>query len=475
MSRPRYINAAVGLCALLLALGLYGLPGSAQAQNPDGFAFSGEANDLYRAGTVFASGLSAPFGMAFDAAGNMYVANEGPSGTYGNTIAKITPAGVISTFATGFTGPSGVAFNSSGLLHVSDDTSRVFSVSAAGVPSVYIPNTVGLNNPNAIAFDPSTDWLYVANAGGFISEFNATGGLVDLTLASSLNLSQSVAFDSAGDLYFSEFDGKIHKVDMTTRVITQYADMGAFGTTQGGLAFDSFDNLYYSDQLNNRVIRIDASDQTGTVCQTGINLARGLAFDAAGNLYVSAPGTNDIWKFTGCAPTGDVSGLITDSTTSTAIDNIQVCADYDSGEHIQCHCTTGGTYTIYDITLDTPFSVRAGGNTDMCDTSLLYVGQNVSGLTVTSGTPQVTQDFALDPGGEVNGTVTEDQAPYDPIENMTVCANYDDDRHIQCVCTEPGGIYRIKGVEFDEPFNVAAGGGSSMCDTSLNYGQVRYD
>ena len=56
-------------------------------------------------GTVFASvGLNIPGELAFDAAGNLYVANLG-----NNTIEKFTPGGVGSVFAsTGLSMPSGL-------------------------------------------------------------------------------------------------------------------------------------------------------------------------------------------------------------------------------------------------------------------------------------------------------------------------------------------------------------------------------
>src|ERR1700719_3118385 len=61
-------------------------------------------------GSVFASGLRAPRGLAFDTAGNLYVANY-----CGNTIEKFTPGGVGSVFAnSGLSGPQGLAFNIAG-------------------------------------------------------------------------------------------------------------------------------------------------------------------------------------------------------------------------------------------------------------------------------------------------------------------------------------------------------------------------
>ena len=43
--------------------------------------------------TFVSSGLDQPDGLAFDAAGNLYVANDS-----NNTISKVTPAGAVSTF-----------------------------------------------------------------------------------------------------------------------------------------------------------------------------------------------------------------------------------------------------------------------------------------------------------------------------------------------------------------------------------------
>ena len=48
--------------------------------------------------TFVSSGLDEPEGLAFDAAGNLYVADcNGSFGTNG-TISKVTPAGAVSTF-----------------------------------------------------------------------------------------------------------------------------------------------------------------------------------------------------------------------------------------------------------------------------------------------------------------------------------------------------------------------------------------
>ena len=66
--------------------------------------------------TFVGSGLSAPVALAFDAAGNLYVANYG-----NNTISKVTPAGAVSTFvSSGLNDPMGLAFDAAGNLYVAN-------------------------------------------------------------------------------------------------------------------------------------------------------------------------------------------------------------------------------------------------------------------------------------------------------------------------------------------------------------------
>ena len=81
--------------------------------------------------TFVSSGLSEPFGLAFDASGNLYVANYGNS-----TISKVTPGGTVSTFvSSGLSGPIGLAFDASGNLYVTNWNSGTISKVAAALPA----------------------------------------------------------------------------------------------------------------------------------------------------------------------------------------------------------------------------------------------------------------------------------------------------------------------------------------------------
>ena len=91
------------------------------------YAADGDDQTIYKFAsdgtrTVFvgpsAFGDSAPVGLAFDSAGNLFVSTEGDPGN--DTILEFTPIGMESTFATGLTNPRGLAFDGSGYLFVAE-------------------------------------------------------------------------------------------------------------------------------------------------------------------------------------------------------------------------------------------------------------------------------------------------------------------------------------------------------------------
>src|SRR5271154_6839234 len=109
------IRAACQPFGALICVGALLLIGSsAPAQNL--FVSCNSNNDIVKiapggALTPFSEELNGPQGLAFNSAGNLFVA-----GFYG-TIYELTPGGVQSTFASGLTGnPSGLAFNGAGNL-----------------------------------------------------------------------------------------------------------------------------------------------------------------------------------------------------------------------------------------------------------------------------------------------------------------------------------------------------------------------
>lgn len=114
--------------------------------------------------STFATGLQRVRGLAFDAAGNLYAADLDAGSVY-----KYTSAGARSTFATGFNYPTGIAFDATGTLFVCSQGVGVFEVTPAGTVSTF---TTNVTDPRWLAFDPASGNLYVSDVG----DASATAG-----------------------------------------------------------------------------------------------------------------------------------------------------------------------------------------------------------------------------------------------------------------------------------------------------------
>lgn len=101
---------------------------------------------LLEAPTKLWDGFSSPVGMAFDATGNLYVAEWGAG-----RVSRIDPQGRRSVFAEGLSGPSGLAIGVDGTLYVASySRDEVYRFTPAGVRSVHV---TGLATPAGIGFD----------------------------------------------------------------------------------------------------------------------------------------------------------------------------------------------------------------------------------------------------------------------------------------------------------------------------------
>jgi hypothetical protein len=228
---------------------------SAPAQNlfmSDGYAgISGDLGHIYKftstgASRAFASGLDGPEGVAFDSAGNLFVATEG-------NINKITPGGARSTFASGLVNyPLGLTFDSSGNLFAADE-GNIYKFTPGGARSTFAS---GLSYPYALAFDSSGN-LFVADQGsGHIYKYTPSG--VRTTFASGLSYLYALAFDSADNLFVtnpsSSGDGYVYKFT-PNGVRSTFAELGG----PLGLAFDSAGNLFVADGGSGNIYKFTSS------------------------------------------------------------------------------------------------------------------------------------------------------------------------------------------------------------------------
>jgi serine/threonine protein kinase/streptogramin lyase len=230
----------------------------------------------------------APFGIAVDAAGNVFVAD-----TANNTIRKISPGGIVSTFA-GLAGSPGYA----------DGTN-----SAARFRN---PWGVAVDNADGDVFvaDMSNDTIRrITPAGGVFTVAGQPGvpGISDgFGNDARFDNPFAVAVDSAGDVYVSDSaNNAIRKI--THRVVTTLAGLpGLAGNTDGngasarfwnpqGLAVDSTGNVYVADTGNNLIRKITPMGVVTTITippdsagkPVQLSSPGGVALDAAGNLYIA--------------------------------------------------------------------------------------------------------------------------------------------------------------------------------------------
>ena len=208
-------------------------------------------------GTGIRAQFNSPFGLAFDAAGNLYVSDTG-----NGTIRKITPAAKVSTFA-GVAGAGG------------------FLDGAAGVALFSSPLGIAVA-PNGAAFVADSGNHCIRKiAGGVVSTFagfpRVWGSLDALGTNAQFNGPVGIAFDSRTNLFVSDANNDtIRKIAPDGTVTTFAGAAGLDGAADGDLdsarfrspaelAFDRKGNLFVADSLNQTVRKISTNGIVSTV------------------------------------------------------------------------------------------------------------------------------------------------------------------------------------------------------------------
>lgn len=270
-------------------------------------------------GSIFANTSSGAWALAFDSAGNVYVATPGD-----NSIRKFSPAGsdlgVFATLGTsGGSGPTGLAFDSAGNLYASDaNDNTIKKFTAAGAGSVFA-NT-GLFYPIGLAFDTAGN-LYAANGNANnIRKFSPTGTDLGVFASSGGASPYGLAFDSTGNLYVANNGGGgIVKITPAGSG-SVFANPAA---TPVGLAFDSAGNLYASyNQLNTIKKFSPTGTDLGDFASTGLNSPMLIAIKLKPTLNIASSGSQSVlfWPASG-------TNYILQSTTNLASPNWTTATD----------------------------------------------------------------------------------------------------------------------------------------------------
>ncbi|MFZ0769900.1 MAG: choice-of-anchor D domain-containing protein [Candidatus Sulfotelmatobacter sp.] len=326
---------------------------------------AGGGNGLPSTGTPPTSAqLALPWDAAEDAAGNLYIVDQG-----NNRILKVSVP----------------AYNSTATISVFAGNNRTGSCVQQTPPSPPIctgdggaATSASLNGPSSVAFDPTGN-MYIADSnnlvirevvkstgdiqtvagnGGSCYPTTATCGDGGVATSASFSFPLNITFDLSGDLYISDWQGyKIRKVvpsggSIANGTISTIAGTGVSGSKgnngpatsanldhPAGLVVDSSANVYISDQYNGEVRQVveapnasTCSQVTGDICQWALNedaklsgdgLTKldasmwnplELAIDPSNNVYISGGNNNVVQRIS--AATGIFSNVAGNPTNS---------------------------------------------------------------------------------------------------------------------------------------------------------------
>ena len=413
------------------------------ASTGTGSIFAGTGNCNYNGDGVRATdaALSYPEGLAFDTAGNLFIADQG-----NGLVRRVSASdGVITTVAGQYpspfgslgdggpatsaylSGPASIAFDSNGNLYIADSgNNRVRKVSAttAIISTVAGNGTSGVSGdggpaisaalqyPTSVALDSAGN-IYVASLnGGRIRRITAANGHIN-TIAGLKDLRgdlgdggpalgneiapRSLTLDPNDNLYISNDPAEIRKVDSNSGVITRVAGIGFLGYSGDGgvataaqivypqqIAFDSVGNLYFLDGAGRirKVMLVAQTAATPTFTPAGgsYTSAQSVAISsttAGANIYYTTDGTN---------PTPS-SPVYAGPITVTASETVKAIA-FATG-----YTQSAVASATYAITLPPPtftisgtaVSVTKGGTTGNTSTITVQPSNGFSGsITLTA-------------------------------------------------------------------------------------------
>ncbi len=227
--------------------------------------------------TTVAGGIDLPLGVAADAAGDVFVADQG-----NGWIVKIAPNGVQTTVASGLTRPAGIALDNANDVFVADYmNNRVLKITSDGQQTTV---GSGLNSPFGVAVDARGDVFIADSYNRRVVEVKPDGTQTTVP-AVGLEYPLGVAVDGAGDVFIADYNTS-NVVEVVAGGNTQVT-VGSGLNHPSGVAVDAAGDAFIADTLNNRVIEVPAGGGPQTTVGSGLSGPASVAADGGGNVFIA--------------------------------------------------------------------------------------------------------------------------------------------------------------------------------------------
>ena len=269
--------------------------------------------------TVPGTGLSQPYGLAVDAAGDVFFGEPGA-----NKVFEVTPGGVQTSIGTITGHPYGLAVDGVGDVFVAElNNNQIVKVTPSGVQTT-VPAT-GLTQPIAVAVDGVGD-LFISDRNNNRVVELTPGGVQTTVPTTGLNQPYGLAVDAAGNVFIADYNNN-RVIEVTPSGVQ--TTVPTTGLTQPyGVAVDAADDVFIVSYVNERVIEVTPSGVQTTVAASGLNGPSGVALDGAGDIFISDYNNNRVVEMNRSQPPSlsfastNVGSTSTDSPQSVTLQNI---------------------------------------------------------------------------------------------------------------------------------------------------------
>ncbi|GAB3726663.1 NHL domain-containing protein [Spirosoma lituiforme] len=379
-------------------------------------------------GLATAANLNRPNGLAIDAAGNLYIADQD-----NHVIRKVSSAGIISTVAgTGTQGYSG-------------DGGRATAAQ--------------LKSPQWVALDRSGN-LYITDTGNNVIRKVSTNGLITTVAgtgnrdyigdggpatAANIDHPAGIAIDRLGNLYIADpGNSRIRKVSLNGTITTVAGNgLSAYDANSLnnplGIALDTLGNLYIADAGNYCIRKVSLNGTITTVAGTGsecnyhtgcyigdgglatlaqLNAPSGVAIDRLGNIYIADLFNYRIRKVTFALTT--TAPVATTNTNQTAM--VGTPFSYTVNAFTDAETPN---YLTYTARINPTNGLSFNAKTRVISGTLLTSG--VSSVTVTATDPgslSASTTFSITSTTACLGTLSPDYAVLAQLFEATGGANW---------------------------------------------------